>query len=170
MKDQGPIKKSSLREMQHPWNIPTLNTLYKYPTGRSCPLVTSYGYGLGWIKDCQGRIRVGHSGGLPGFGSDWRMLPDYGIGIISFSNHTYAPAGSFNLQALDTLITLAKLQPRPIPVSDILNQRKNELVKLLPGWNTADTSGIFAENFFLDYFYDSLKKKQQPCSTKQEKL
>ena len=63
------------------------------------------------------------------------------------------------MQVLDTLVALANLQARALPVSPILNQRKNELIKLLPGWDKAETSGIFAENFFLDYFPDALRKE-----------
>jgi CubicO group peptidase (beta-lactamase class C family) len=158
-KETGPVKRNSIREMQQAWNMSALVSNYKYPGGRSCPIVTAYGYGLRRVHDCDNRIMVGHSGGLPGFGSDWKILPDYGIGIISFSNLTYTSGGNVNVQALDTLITLAKLQPRPLPVSAILNQRKNELIKLLGNWTNAATSGIFADNFFLDYFPDSLQKE-----------
>lgn len=42
-------------------------------------------------------------------------------------------------------------------MSPILNQRKSELVKLLPDWKGAEKSGIFAENFFADYVIDSLR-------------
>ena len=45
-----------------------------------------------------------------------------------------------------------------LPPSKILTQRKNELIKLLPEFTNAVNSGIFAENFFLDYFPDSLRK------------
>lgn len=102
---------------------------------------------------------IGHSGGLPGFGSQWRFLPDYGIGIVSFANLTYAGTGTINLRVLDTLIALAGLQPRALPPSQILQQRRDGLVKLLPDWNDAEQSGLFAENFFKDYLLDSLKKE-----------
>lgn len=168
--DNGPVKRSSLREMQFPWNISALNTQFKYPGGRACPTVSAYCYGLGWTEDCAGRVYVGHSGGLPGFGSNWRILPDYNIGIISFSNLTYAPASSINLRVLDTLIALAKLQPRALPVSAILNQRKNELIKLLPGWMDPQSTHIFAENFFMDYFPDSLRKEAMAIFNKAGKI
>lgn len=157
--DKGPVKRSSLREMQLPWNFNNLNAQYKYPGGRVCPLVSAYGYGLRWEKDCGDRVFVGHSGGLPGFGSNWKIMPDYNIGIISFSNLTYASASVINMQVLDTLIALAKLQPRPLPASPILTQRKNELIQLLPGWKNPEAAHIFAENFFMDYFPDSLRKE-----------
>lgn len=158
-KDNGPLKRSSLREMHFPWNPSGFNTTYKYPGGRECALASAYGYGLVWNKDCNGRVYIGHSGGLPGFGSNWKILPDYGIGIVAFSNRTYAPMNAMNMQVLDTLIALAKLQPRKPPVSAILNQRKAELIDLLPEWNGARAANIFADNFFMDYFPDSLKSE-----------
>ena len=157
--ETGVVKRSSLREMHHLWNLNQLVANYKYPSGRVCPVLFGYGYGLNYTRDCENKIIVGHSGGLPGFGSNWRILPDYGIGVISFSNLTYASASTFNMQVIDTLITLAKLKPTPLPASGILEQRKNELIKLLPGWNKAAATGIFAENFFMDYFPDALSKE-----------
>jgi hypothetical protein len=131
---------------------------FKFPDGRTCAVATAYNYGLGWMKDCEGRTFISHSGGLPGFGSQWRIMPDYGIGVLAFANRTYAPMGNINLRVLDTIIKIAGLQPRQLPPSAILEKRKNELVQLLPHWNNAKTSGIFAENFFADYPIDSLKK------------
>lgn len=157
--NNGPIRNSSIREMQHPWNIPSMNLQYRYPGGRPCPIMGTYAYGLGWTKDCQERVRIAHSGGLPGFGSQWCIFPDYGIGIVSFSNVTYANAGFVNIQVLDTLITIAGLKPRAVQPSDILKKRQKELNALLPDWKGATGSGIFAENFFLDYFPEKLRKE-----------
>ncbi|MDJ1504510.1 serine hydrolase domain-containing protein [Xanthocytophaga agilis] len=148
--DNGIIKRSSLREMHQLGRINTLNAQYKYPSGRLCPTVSGYNFGLRWTKDCDNRVSVGHSGGLPGFGSNWSVLPDYGIGVVCFSNLTYAPTGAINVQVLDSLITLAELKPRKLPVSSILEKRKNEIIALLPDWKNAVNSGIFAENFFPD--------------------
>ena len=157
--DNSPLQRSSLREMQQPWNFAGLNPNYKYPDGRICPTAAGYGYGLRWSKDCEGRITVGHSGGLPGFGSNWTILPDYGIGIVSFINQTYAPASSLNIQSLDLLVKEADLKPRTIPPSPILLQRQQELTDLLPDWKNAEQAPIFAENFFFDYQVDSLRKE-----------
>jgi CubicO group peptidase (beta-lactamase class C family) len=155
--ESGPIKRSSVREMQYPWDVNYLSANAKTPTGRPCPTVSAYGYGLRWAKDCENRIYVGHSGGLPGFGSQWNILPDYGIGVVSFANLTYANAGMANSIVLDTLLTLSGIRPRTLPASAVLEQRKAELVKLLPNWDNAQAAGIFADNFFLDYFPDQLK-------------
>ncbi len=122
--ETGPVRRSSLREMQQPWNINTLSPGYRFPDGRQCATVTAYGYGLRWMKDCDGKIYVGHSGGLPGFGSEWKILPDYGIGVVSFANLTYAGTGNLNLRVLDTIIRLAGLQPRQLIPSPVVATAK----------------------------------------------
>jgi hypothetical protein len=157
--ESGPVLRSAVREIQHPVSVPSMNASYRYPSGRPCPMLSAYSFGLRYTKDCDGRITVGHAGGLPGFGSQWTILPQYGIGIISFSNLTYASAGYINVAVLDSIIALTHLKPAVIPVSGILKQRQQQLLKLLPAWEGAAESGIFAENFFLDYFTNDLKKQ-----------
>jgi CubicO group peptidase (beta-lactamase class C family) len=168
--ETGPVKRSSLREMHQPWRFIGMNTNYRYPSGRYCPTTSAYAYGLGWTKDCEGRESIAHSGGLPGFGSNWRILPEYGLGVILFANVTYAPTTPPNNAVLDTLIRLAQLQPRQLPASAILTQRRDELVKLLPDFNNAAASGIFAENFFADYFPDIMKKEAGDAFAKAGKI
>jgi CubicO group peptidase (beta-lactamase class C family) len=149
--DTGPVRRSSVREIQQPWTFVGLNAAYRYASGRACPMVNSYGYGLRVAQDCAGRRYVGHTGGLPGFGSQWWLLPEYGIGVVAFVNQTYAIPTAANFAALDTLIALAKLRPRGVGASPILAQQKAKLAKLLPDWNTTADNPLFAENFFLDY-------------------
>jgi hypothetical protein len=164
--DKGPVKRSSLREMHQPRTFSGQNLSFKYPDGRSSPLISFYNYGLGWTRDGEGRVFVGHSGGLPGFGSQWRILPDYGIGVVALANLTYAGLSTPNWAALDTIIAIAGLRPRQLPVSDILIKRKKELLALLPDWKDAEKSGIFAVNFFKDNPLDSLKKTSRDLYTK----
>ena len=147
--ERAPVRRSSIREMHQPWRFNNLFADAKNRQGEICPVAIGYGYGLGWRKDCKGTVRVSHSGGLPGFGSEWRIYPDYGIGVVSFSNHTYGAPGSANAAVLDTLIALARLQPRVLPPSDLLNRRKEQIARLLPAW-TEPVDSIFAENFFAD--------------------
>ncbi|MBK9156337.1 MAG: beta-lactamase family protein [Chloracidobacterium sp.] len=157
--DNGPIRRDSLREMHQPWRLTGMQPNFTYPGGRVCASVMGYGYGLGWQRDCDGRVYIGHGGGLPGFGSHWRVMPDYGIGIVAYGNVTYAGLGNINLQILDLIIREAGLKPRQLPVSAILEKRKGDLLKVLPNWENAESSGIFAENFFPDNPIDLLKKQ-----------
>lgn len=169
-KETGPIKRSSVREMHQPWRFNGLNPSYQYADGRTCAVASAYCYGLGWMRDCDGKIYISHSGGLPGFGSQWRIMPDYGIGVVAFANRTYSPFTAINVQVLDTIVKLAGLQPRQLPPSAILEKRKNELLQLLPDWNNAEQSGIFAENFFPDYPIDTLKKEAKEIFAKAGKI
>ncbi len=155
--ETGPVKRSSIREMHQPQRFSSLNPQYRYPDGRLCPMVTAYGYGLRWSKDCAGRTTIGHSGGLPGFGSNWVIAPDYGIGVVFFANVTYASTAGINAQVLDTLIRGAGLWPRTLPASDVLKNAQSRLLDLLPDWKNASTSSLFADNFFDDYPITSLK-------------
>lgn len=160
------LKRSSLREMHLPRTFRDMNPAFRFPSGRTTPIVNHYAYGLGWSHDGDGRDYVGHSGGLPGFGSQWRMLPDYGIGIIAFGNLTYAGLNTPNWAVIDLLLTKANLQPRQLPVSAVLAQRKAELVALLPNWANAERSPIFAENFFPDQSVADRRKASQALFAK----
>jgi CubicO group peptidase (beta-lactamase class C family) len=162
--DSGPVKRSSIREMHQPWRFNNLFTDAKTRSGQLCPVAIGYGYGLGWRKDCNGLVRIAHSGGLPGFGSEWRIYPDYGIGVVSFSNHTYGAPGLPNAIALDTLISIAGLKPRVLLPSAILNQRKEEIMKLLPDWKDEHIH-ILAENIFPDESMESRRTATQKIFT-----
>ncbi|HEY4327919.1 MAG TPA: serine hydrolase domain-containing protein [Mucilaginibacter sp.] len=168
--ETGPVKRSSVREMQYPWDVNFIGINTNTPNGKPCAVVSAYCYGLGWAKDCEDRIYIAHSGGLPGFGSNWKIMPEYGIGVVCFVNLTYANAGAINNHALDSLLRLAGIKPRQLPASAILEQRKNELIKVIADWSTAKASGIFAVNFFMDYFPDKLKVAAEEVFSKAGKI
>jgi len=168
--ETGPLKRSSLREMHQLWNVNTLDAGFRFPSGRPCAIVSGYGYGLGIMRDCEGKLYVGHGGGLPGFGSYWRIMPEYGIGIAVFSNRTYAGFYNTSLQVLDTLLVLSNLQPRGATAAPVLEQRKNELMDFLPGWTDAERSPIFAVNFFLDNPVDMLRQRTEEMFKKAGKI
>ncbi|MHA8068601.1 serine hydrolase domain-containing protein [Aquirufa ecclesiirivi] len=164
--ESGPIKRASVREMQFPWNFIDVNPKQKYPNGQVGQSFNAYAYGLSFKKDYANRTSISHSGGLPGFGSNWRIFPDYNIGIVSFSNLTYANMGSINMQVIDSLLYTTALPKRTLAVSAILKQRQSELMKILPHWDQAESSGIFAINFFSDYFTPVLKSEAEALFSK----
>jgi len=168
--ETGPVKRSSVREMQYPWDVNGFSANYKTANGRPYPFVSAYCYGLRWRKYADAMTAVGHTGGLPGFGSEWTIYPEYGIGVISFANLTYANAGSINVQVADTLMHLSGIKPRQLPASSILTQRRDQLMKLLPNWDNAQSSGIFAMNFFMDYFPHKLKAEAKAIFEKAGKI
>jgi CubicO group peptidase (beta-lactamase class C family) len=142
--ETGPVKRSTVREMHQLWRV------HQNSPGSDTygPVVFGYAYGLGWRKDARGILRIAHSGGLPGYGSEWRIYPDYGIGVVSFSNRRYGAPSLANAMVMDTLVAVAQLKPRVVPVSEILEQRKAELLSNLPDWE--ELPALFAENFYMD--------------------
>jgi len=158
--EAGPIKRSSLREMQQPWAFNNVQS----------GIVSAYGYGLRWTRDTSARVMVGHSGGLPGFGSNWTILPEYGLAVISFSNQTYAPCGSMNSRVVEAIISRAGLKARKPALSAVLSTRLQQLLKVLPDWKRAEQSGIFAENFFSDNYIEDLRKESARLFKKAGKI
>ncbi len=154
-----PVKRSTIREMHQPARFIGLNPNFTLPSGKKIATTSSYTYGLNWMMDAEHKKSIGHSGGLPGFGSNWRFMPDYGIGVILFANVTYAPTSVINIAVLDTLVQLAQLKPRQTSVSPILAKRQKELITIITNWDNAPK--VFAENFFDDYPIDMLKKQSQ---------
>ena len=150
--ETAPIRRSSLREMQQPWRPSTVRVTSNPSSHGNAPQLTagSYGYGLGVTQTCAFRSMVSHSGGLPGFGSQMRWLPDYGVGIIAFGNVTYTGWGRVIGEAFDTLAATGGLQPRePVP-SPALVAARDAISRLVVGWNDALADEIAAENLYLD--------------------
>jgi CubicO group peptidase (beta-lactamase class C family) len=157
--ESGPLQRSSLREMHQLQRFIGLFPENKTRMGENCPIISGYGYGLGWRKDCKGLVRISHGGGLPGFGSEWRFYPEYKLGVVSFSNSTYGAPSLANAKAIDTLITLANLKPMILPVSKILEERQQQILQTLSDWTHVQKKKIFAENFYLDESFESWSKR-----------
>ena len=141
--DTGPLKRASVREMHMPRVFGA--TL---PETRQ---VTFYGYGMRWTRDFNELATVGHSGGLPGYGSQYRFAPEYGIGVVAFTNLRYGPVYQPTIEALGTIVARAKLAKRPALPSDILTRRAAQVAQLIQSWDDMLGKEIAAENFFLDY-------------------
>lgn len=148
--DSAIVRRASVREMQKPAEFTGLAADAKNRAGELVPFTTSYAYGLGWTIDSKQVVRVGHSGGLPGFGSIYRFYPEHGVGVMAFANLTYAGTGVAVGRAGAILIEDAKLPRRTQPPSAILEQRKKQVAELVQSWDAKLADAIVAENFFPD--------------------
>lgn len=157
--DQGVVRRATLREMHQPAVISSLTADARNLAGEAQPFVTGYGFGLRWSMDGANTINVGHSGGLPGFGSNYRFYPEHGFAVISFANLTYAPMGATNGKVGAILIEKAKLPRRTLPPSSVLDERKAQVARLVQTWDPALAGDLVAENFFLDRSRDEWKQR-----------
>jgi CubicO group peptidase (beta-lactamase class C family) len=149
--DGGPLRRASLREMQLPHVFSGFSANATMSDGKTPnPTNSFYGYGLKWERDSRGMVTVGHSGGLPGFGSQYRFAPEYGVGLFAFTNLRYGQVYAPTSRALAMLVERAGLGPRPVAVSPILAARHGQVAQLVQTWDPVLGAAITAENFFLD--------------------
>jgi hypothetical protein len=113
-----------------------------------------YGFGLRISQTCTFPFVVAHSGGLPGFGSQMRWLPDYGVGVIAFGNLTYTGWGRTVDQILDALDRTGGLVRRTIQPSAALVSARTDVASLVAKWDDAVADRIAAENLYLDVSKD----------------
>jgi CubicO group peptidase (beta-lactamase class C family) len=146
--DEGPVRRSSLREMTNPW-VP-YNLTAGRVEGKLQIIDAGYGYGLRVRTDCRFDRIVWHSGGLPGFGSVMAWLPDYGVGIFAMATLTYSgPSEAINT-AWDALLQAGALQRRELPPSPLLVQMRQHVVNLWSHWDEAEAKQVGAMNLLLD--------------------
>jgi CubicO group peptidase (beta-lactamase class C family) len=148
--ERPPLRRASLREMQQPWRPSGMRVARHAPTGATQLTSTSYGYGLSVTQTCELEAIVAHSGGLPGYGSLMRWLPDHGVGIIAFGNVTYTGWGRVVGEAIDRLAGTGGLQARAVPPSAALLRAQESVSKLIAAWDDDLADRIAAENLFLD--------------------
>jgi CubicO group peptidase (beta-lactamase class C family) len=158
--DTGPLKRSTRREMHRPWEVISVVQDLHDSEGRSVARVAGYSAGLSWNQDQRGLIWVRHAGGLPGFGSEFRFLPDHGIALIAFANRTYAPMSAVNHKAMELLINEAKIPARPAEGHPTLFRRAEELATLLTrDWNPEALHAALAPNVFLDHSLETWRRE-----------
>ena len=149
--ETGPVKRSTLREM-HRMNNPRYYTDPNRFGNQTGPIMRGYGFGLVAMVNHEGVLEVGHNGGLPGFGSSYMFYPQYGIGIMAFSNLTYVggEVRAANYMVMKNLINQGLFTPRSLPVSDILEKRKEQVAQLILSWDPLLENEIVAVNLYMD--------------------
>jgi hypothetical protein len=109
-----------------------------------------YGFALRVSQNCQFPTIVAHGGGLPGFGTQMRWLPEYGVGLIAFGNLTYTSWPRTFDTALEALARTGALQPRVVQPSAALSSARDAVASLVVKWDDAVADRIAAQNLFLD--------------------
>ena len=148
--EHGPVKRSSVREMQQVARFSGASASRDPATGALSLSAGGYGFGLGVSRTCLFPMIVSHSGGLPGFGSIMRWLPDYGVGIVALGNLTYTGWGNVTSQALDALAATGGLVPREPQPAPALVERRAQTDRLIAHWSDALADSLAAMNLYLD--------------------
>ncbi|HUP24506.1 MAG TPA: serine hydrolase domain-containing protein [Thermoanaerobaculia bacterium] len=147
--DEGPLRRSSRREMQQIGRYNGATTALD-DDGELSLSSGGYGYGLGVRQSCLFQTTVAHSGGLPGFGSLMRWLPDHGVGIVALGNLTYTGWSAVVDQAFEALAASGALQPRAAQPAPVLLTRRDEVARLIVESDDALADSLAAMNLFRD--------------------
>lgn len=149
--EAGPVSRSIRREMHHLNDPRYYSDPDRFGSGKKL-MMRGYGFGLVVMKDHEGITEVGHNGGLPGFGSSYMFYPEYGIGIMAFSNLTYVGGivRSASYRVMQSLMDQGVFQPRILPASDILKLRAQQVAQLIQSWDAELEKEVVAANLYLD--------------------
>ncbi len=147
--ERHPVKRSSVREMQQ---VARYNgaTATRTTNGALVLSAGGYGYGLGVRQTCLFGSSVSHSGGLPGFGSQMRWLPEHGVGIVALGNLTYTGWGGVIELALATMAATGVMTPREPQPAPILLHRRDQVSRLVAQWSDPLADSLAAMNLYLD--------------------
>jgi CubicO group peptidase (beta-lactamase class C family) len=148
--DAGPVRRSSLREMQQVARL-SAASVRAAKDGKPLRMAAGgYGYGLGARATCQFRHVVSHGGGLPGFGSLMLWLPEHGVALVAVANLTYAGWSAGFQDALDALEAGGGLKPRVARPSPALLAAQSSVDALYDAWDDRAFDAIAADNLVLD--------------------
>jgi CubicO group peptidase (beta-lactamase class C family) len=147
--ETAPIRRASLREMQQVWR-PAPGTVTRDASGQLQMNIGGYAFGLRVSQTCAFGHVVAHSGGLPGYGSQMRWLPEYGVGVVAFGNLRYTGWGKPVDAAVEALARTGALLPRVVQPSPALVSARDAVSRLVARWDDGLATNIAADNLFLD--------------------
>jgi CubicO group peptidase (beta-lactamase class C family) len=165
--ERPPALRRTLREMQA-GSRPTGFDVGRAASGVPLTAFTiAAGFGLFELSDCRLSHVVTHSGGLPGFGSNMRWVPDRGVGVITMANLTYSVGGRVGTEILGLLADTGALKPRVPVASAALVKAARDTARIIDTWDDKGLESVAAANLFLD---DPLDKRRAAIKAAREGL
>jgi CubicO group peptidase (beta-lactamase class C family) len=148
--ETAPVSRATLREMARARSAFAPGV--EWPSLAEPPGVEAggYGYGLMVWHERDGRRHVGHPGGLPGWGTLMRWVPELGLSVILLANLTYAKCELPVRRALELVAREAALPRRPIQPDPALLAAREAVDGLLMRWDDDAAARLFTPNVDLD--------------------
>jgi D-alanyl-D-alanine-carboxypeptidase/D-alanyl-D-alanine-endopeptidase len=141
------LRRSSVREMARPQ---TYAAAFPSSEPAGCPRSASYGFGVIPFQDCVLGIHFGHSGGLPGFGSNVLFVPDRGLAVFAFANRTYTPASRAVREAANLLVRAGGFPARMPSLSPALQSMLDAALRIYAKGDVQSEPQALAMNLLLD--------------------
>ena len=148
--ERAPVARATLREMQRARSA--FRPSVEWPSLAEPPGIVAggYGYGLMIWHERDGQRHVGHPGGLPGFGTLMRWVPELGLGVILLANVTYAKCEGPVRRALELVAREAALPRRSVRADPGLLKARDAIEALVERWDDEAAGRLFTGNVDLD--------------------
>lgn len=146
--ETGPLRRSSLREMQlgaRTWGLRVKPARGDPPREVES---TAYGYGLFQVETCALDFIVQHAGGLPGYSSFIRLLPEQGVGLIALAGAPTRTATRAVEEVTRILAATGGLAPRTVTPAPALVAARETVDGLFARWDSAAAEAAFLPTFF----------------------
>ncbi len=148
--EQGPVRRSTVREMQQGSNFPQLSRRAGSSGEAACRQGAAYGMGLRVAADCDLGLTLSHGGGYPGYGSHMMLMPDFGVGVFVFTNRTYNGGAGAAWDAAVALHKAGALVRRTLPVSGHLTAAYAAAGAMYRSGRVDAGGNLLAMNFLMD--------------------
>ncbi|WP_394849983.1 beta-lactamase family protein [Pendulispora brunnea] len=168
--ESGPLRRSSVREMQQGVRASSSNEFVRVLTLRSpMPMARlqdghlkadagAYGFGLFSHRTCEEDFYVEHAGGLPGYITLMGMLPQKGFGMVVFLNDERAGTRviSRTMNRLREAGLLAAPRVEPLPAMAAV---PGAVDQLMTNWNDARARDLLEPTFFRYQSIDAFRER-----------
>ncbi|WP_394839242.1 beta-lactamase family protein [Pendulispora rubella] len=168
--ERGPLRRSSVREMQQGIRALGQNEYVHALTLRSPPAMArfqdghlrvdspAYGFGLFSHRTCEEDVQVDHTGGLPGYITVLTMVPQKGFALVVFLNDERAAvrlaARTLRMLREADLLTAPRIDPVPEMAA-----APATVGELMSNWNDARARGLFEPTFFRYQSLDAFRER-----------
>jgi len=147
----GSIAPATVREIGRAAVLSQVGERTPGPGGKPCPVVWMYGAGFNVVTDCEIGTMLRHPGGLPGFGSQVLLLPQFNVGIFAFANLTYAHLSDPVVEAAARLKRAGLLKAVDNPVSPGLQGAASAALRMYQSGDAGAERAGFSANALLDH-------------------
>lgn len=148
--EEGPVRRSSVRELAQGANFLRSRERPTRTGARRCQQAVAYGMGVMVALDCELGETLSHGGGYPGYGSHLLLLPEYGVGIFAFANHTYASLSGGTWDAAMALQRGGAFEQRRLPSTPALNDAYRAVAAMFRAGRVDIRTDLLAINFLMD--------------------
>ena len=148
--ERAPVSRATLREMQRARSAFAPGVEWQSLAEPPGVIAGGYGYGLMIWHERDGQKHVGHPGGLPGFGTLMRWVPELGLSAILLANVTYAKCEMPLRRALQLVAREAALPKRIIRADPGLLAARDGVDGLVARWDDGAAARLFSPNVDLD--------------------